>query len=154
MARFLIGVLAASILAGCEKENTTNYVATIKNNTTHSIEIRPYFGGVSPIEKRINLGSGEAVEVGRGTDRGKGSQGFSFNFGAPDSMVVVFDGVFKISHYVNTPINLASRYYLYTSIRNLMNYKSYDYKIIDDSKHEMNVSYTYSFVEQDFLDTQ
>jgi hypothetical protein len=154
MARILISILVVCLLSGCEIEDTTNYVATIKNNTTHNIEIRPYFAGVSPTEKRINLGYGETFEVGNGTDRGKGSAGFSFKFGAPDSMVVIFDGTFSISHYVNTPVNLANRHYLYNSTRNLMNYKSYDYKIIDDSKHEMDVTYTYSFLEQDFLDAQ
>ena len=139
----------------CEKESSTNYKASLTSTTAHNIEIRPYYGGTSPSNKRVFLGNGEEFEIAEGSNWGKGDSGFDSKFfGAPDSIIVIFDGTFKCTHYVNTPGALANRYYLFSSLRNLMNPKSYQYKVLDKSKHEMNVSYTYSFTDQDYLDAQ
>lgn len=144
------------VFVGCTKERSTNYVATLYNGTSHNIEIKPYYGGVSPANKKINLGPLESLEIANGSRRGIGENaGFSSNvLGSPDSMIVIFNNTFSITHYTVTPTAFSNKYYLYTSLRNIENFKSYEYTILKDSKHERGVSYKYTFTNQDYLDAQ
>jgi hypothetical protein len=154
--RFIHWLAICIVFVSCTKERSTNYVATLYNGSSHNIEIKPYYGGVSPANKKINLGPMESKEIANGFDRGiVDHAGFSSAFlGSPDSMVVIFNNAFSITHYTVTPTVFSNKYYLYTSLRNIENYKSYEYKILEDSKHERGVSYKYTFTNQDYLDAQ
>lgn len=149
-------MLICVLTLSCTRERSTNYVASLYNGTSHNIEIKPYYGGVSPANKKINLGPMESIEIANGFDRGiVDHAGFSSAYlNGEDSVVVIFNNNKTISHYVITPASLSNKYYLYTSLRNLGNYKSYEYAIVKDSKQERDVSYKYTFTNQDYLDAQ
>jgi hypothetical protein len=150
-------IAAFSLLfIGCVKEESTLYYAYIKNGTSHKVQIKPYFSGSIPSDKIITLLANESKEIANGFDRGKGDQGFSSSyFGGPgDSIIVVFDDLYSITHYSSTPASVNPRHYLFTSLRNIGNPKSYDLQSRDISKYQRENKYTYTFIEQDYLDAR
>jgi hypothetical protein len=93
-----------------------------------------------------------------GAQKGPSSQPgfFSEHFGGlEDSIVVIFDDKYKVSHYANTPIDTAKKYYLFSSLRNIGNPLSYEF-YTTKLKHSKSVENThvYKFTEQDYLDAK
>jgi hypothetical protein len=154
--RCIASIIVIFVTIGCQKEKITFYQAYIKNNTAHQVKLMPYFAGVAPSSKIIVLTPGDSVQVAQGTDRGKANHaGFnSVYFSGSDSIIVVFDNVHPISHYLNTPLTFSSKYYLYSSPRNIENYLNWSYSFQDVSKSRREAFYLYRFVEQDYLDAQ
>ncbi len=153
----LILILGFALLfTSCHKEESTLYYAYLKNTTSHKVEIRPFFSGSIPADKVITLLANETKEIANGMDRGIGNQGFSSSyFGGPnDSVVVLFDNLYSITHYFNTPTTLNSKYYLFTSLRNIGNPKSYLLEKRDISKYQRENKFTFEFKEQDYLDAR
>ncbi|MEO7524510.1 MAG: hypothetical protein ABIT58_10470 [Ferruginibacter sp.] len=144
------------ILSSCQKEETTIYLAYLKNTTNHLIKIQPYTSGYIVTENIINLSPGEKLEIANGNARGlQNNAGFSSKyFSTADSIVVTYDDLYSISHYIITPSSLNSKYYLYPSNRNLAQKQSYTYMSENLSSHSRRNTYNYEFIEQDFLDTQ
>ena len=149
-------VIITLLFCGCAKEKNTLYHAYFKNTTAHTIEIKPYFGGVVPSEKIVLLLTNETKEIARGTDRGiVGNAGFnSQNLSGSDSIVVVFDNLYKITHYFTAPLTTAPRFYLLMSNRNIYNKDNYAYSYQDISKYQRESNYNYEFKEQDYLDAK
>lgn len=143
------------ILIGCTKEQITTYTAYLSNKSNHSIVIRPYFNGIVPTEKIISLALNDSFQIANGSDRGiVNNAGFNSNFlSGSDSIVVTFDNQYKITHYFNQPVNLASKYYLINSNRNLYNKDNYLYTYQDASKNRRESNYLYKFIQQDYLDS-
>ena len=115
-----------------------------------------YKGGIVYPTDTIKLTYNQPFEIANGFDRGKSSQpGFSSKYagGPNDSVVVVFDNIYKVSHYANTPITLASKYYLNVSLRNIVNPKSYRFESTEEKNGNVNKHF-YDFVEQDYLDAK
>jgi hypothetical protein len=144
------------VLTGCTREQMTVYHAKITNKTSHSIVIKPYFQGVVPNERTINLGANQSFEIAAGSDRGIVSNaGFdSYYLSGSDSVAVVFDGSYRMVHYFLQPASLSPRHYLLTSNRNLYNKDNYSYTFTDVSKNRRESWYEYNITEQDYLDTQ
>lgn len=144
------------ISSSCKKEEMTSYQAYIENTTSHKIVIHPFFSGTSPLEKRITLQSNEKFQIASGSDRGLGNQGFSSSYfgGVNDSLIVVFDDLYSVTHYANTPSSLARKYYLFSSSRNISNPNSYLIQTNQISKYQQENTFTYKFVEQDYLDAR
>ena len=116
------------IFSSCKKEGTTNHIAYLKNKTNHIIEIRPFYAGLVQTENIIRLLENETKEIANGNDRGIASAEAGFTpkyFAGADSMIVVFDNLYSITHYTNTPLALAPKHYVFTSLRNIGNLKSY-----------------------------
>ena len=149
-------LITAFFLVSCQKEYSTTYSAYLKNATNHQIKIQPYTNGNVVTENIINLGPNQQIQIAYGNDRGlENNAGFSSKyFSNADSIIVTFDDLYSISHYIVTPASLNSKYYLYTSIRNLAQKQSYTYTIEDLSSHSRQNTYNYEFVEQYYLDTQ
>jgi len=145
------------ILIGCGKtsDKFTRIQAYWVNNSIHQLTIYPYVGKIVPDTLIVSLGPGDSIliadEAAFGDlDIGAGIE--SKYVRNNDSMVVVFDSNFPISHYFQTPINKSAKYYLYESNRNLMQLQSYDAeRKIDGYK---TIVYKYHFTEQHYLDTQ
>lgn len=154
--KYFFLVACVYFLNGCTKEEMTLYYAYLKNTTSHKIEIKPYFGGVASSDKTISLLANETKQIASGFDRGiVGNAGFnSQNLSGSDSLVVVFDNSYSITHYLNTPTSLSPKYYLFSSNRNLYNKNNYAYSYQDLSKHKRENNYNYNFVEQDYLDAR
>ena len=144
------------LIAGCTKESITLYKAYIKNETNHQIKVTPYFGGSVYNDKIIILNAGDSVIIADGYDRGIVNHG-GFTpkyFAGCDSLSVIFDNLYPVSHYVITPVSLYPRHYLYASLRNVANYLGWDYNANDISQHKREAFYLYRFVEQDYLDAK
>lgn len=154
--KYTLLAVCVFLFTGCTKEEMTLYYAYLKNSTSHKIEVKPYFGGVVASDKAIVLLANETKEIANGFDRGiVGNAGFnSRNLSGSDSLVVVFDNLYSITHYLNTPTSLAQKHYLFSSNRNLYNKNNYTYSYQDLSKHKRQNTYNYSFIEQDYLDAR
>ena len=154
--KYFLLVAIVHLLSGCTKEEMTLYKAYLKNTTSHKIEVKPYFGGVVSSDKIITLLANETKEIANGFDRGiVGNAGFnSQNLSGSDSLIIIFDNLYSITHYLNNPTSLAQKHYLYSSNRNLYNKDNYNYSYQDVSKHKRESTYMYNFIEQDYLDAR
>ena len=143
-------------IVSCRKEQSTNYLANLKNNSTHNIVIRPFANGQVVTNNIITLAQMTNIQIANGSDRGlNGNSGFSSKyFENVDSMRVTFDNMYTITHYGKTPVSFNNKYYLYTSTRNILNYLSYkfDSKIL--AKTQWENTYNLEFIEQDYLDAK
>src|SRR6188768_2813313 len=150
--KYLIIAISILFLTGCIKEEITLYYAHAKNLTSHKIEIKPYFSGSVPASKIIVLMANETKEIANGFDRGiAGNVGFNSNYlSGSDSIIIMFDNLYSITHYFTQPNSFASKYYLYTSNRNICNKDNYIYTYEDLSKHKRENQYVYEFTEQDY----
>lgn len=159
MKKTLLSTLSfviAFIFSSCTKESITIYYAYLKNKSTHQIQIKPYSLGTVVTANIITLTPDQEIKIADGTDRGiQINGGFSSpNFSNADSLVVIFDGLYSITHYFKNPVSTALKYYLNTSTRNLGNKNSYVLVGEDLSKHRRKNSYYYDFTEQDYLDAR
>jgi hypothetical protein len=156
--KYTITIIISLILLSCQKERQTSFQAFLINKSGHKIEIRPHFGSTVPSDKIIRLQMNDSFLVGDGFFRGlvaADAYGFSSKYlNGADSLRIIFDDVFSITHYVRTPASFAPKYYLYTSLRNLGNYKSYAATSTVISKTAWYNEYKYTFTEQDYLDAK
>lgn len=152
-------LIAVIIIASCTKEKITVYSVYAKNSTNHQIKIVPYFSGVIDNAKILFLNPGDSIKFAYGFERGIVNHG-GFGSGlfsgisSNDSVVILFDNLYSISHYLNTPSSLAPKYYLHSSLRNFGNYLSWEYSADDISKNKREAFYLYKFIEQDYLDAR
>jgi len=144
------------ILMSCNKEKSTFYQAYAKNSSSHQLKIVPYFSGVAYNNRIVFLAPGDSTLFGNGVYYGKvGNAGFDSKYiSGSDSIVVTFDNTYSISHYFITPASFSPKYYLYSSLRNLGNYLSWDYSFNDPSKYRREAFYLYRFTDQDYLDAR
>jgi hypothetical protein len=145
------------LLQSCRKDEVTQAKAFIKNTTTHNIKIMFYKNGSVADSDTINLTSNKEVEIANGILRGLISvPGFNSKYaGSPnDSCVVVFDNLFKVSHYANLPDKLNTKFYDFNSLRNLLNPKSYVFTSSVVSKTKLLNIHIYEFTELDYLYTK
>src|SRR5882724_10451379 len=97
--------IVITLLAGCTKEQSTIYTATLTNTTQHQIKILFYKGGVVYSSDTVRLSPSEKKQIAYGHVRGLITEpGFFSNYGGGpnDSTVVVFDDLYKMTHYANT----------------------------------------------------
>lgn len=154
--RFLKVILLIVLLNGCTKEEVTLYTAQIENTTSHYLVVMPYFSGFVPPNKIITINPGQTVEIGHGTNRGivDNAGFFSDYLSGSDSIIVVFDNQYQITHYFEVPTLMNPKHYLYLSLRNLYNKDNYFYTFSDISKNRRESNYLYKFIEQDYIDSK
>ena len=107
--------------SGCIKDYRSLYTATFINTTTHSINILFYKNGSVAPADTIKLLQGQEFEFAKGSVWGNVSvPGFTSKYfgSSDDSIIVVYDDLYKITHYANTPLQPAPKYYLFSSVRN------------------------------------
>jgi len=68
-----------------------------------------------------------------------------------DSIIIVFDATYRVTHYYTSPVNFANNYYTFDSNRNIRNISSFIYKTEDTSESSRQNTYTYTFTEEDYL---
>ena len=150
-----------TIMVSCKKpkedEGSTRADVYIRNNSTHNIEIRPYNGGDVYQDRIIQLSPGGLKTISGLFKSGKqliGSGDVSDYFATADSVVVVFDGSYRITHYKNTPASPALKHYIFSSTRNLYNYHSYESTIMEETETFIHYQFIYKFNDQDYLDAK
>jgi hypothetical protein len=142
---------------GCTKDYNSQYTATFVNSTSHTIKILFYKGGVVLTTDTIKLVQNQQFEFANGSRRGKLTKpGFSSNYfgNSNDSIVVIFDNMYKITHYGFTPLQLAPKHYLFENLRNIGNPNSYRFVSTPISSHGNKNDHYYDFKEQDYLDAK
>ena len=143
------------LCCSCTKDYNSQYTAVIINNTTHSIKILFFKNGVVSSDDTVRISQNQQFEIASGTQRGNiKAPGFTSKYfgGNNDSVIVLFDNLYKISHYVNAPIQKAPKHYLYSSPRNIQNVLSYRFVTTSTSKNSIQNDHYYDFKEQDYLD--
>ncbi len=141
------------LFTGCRKEQQTNYTADIKNSTQHFILILPFKGGIVYPPDTIKLSAGQQFQIADGFYRGLITEPLFFTkyFGGPnDSIVIVFDNLYKVSHYANPPQQKARKYYLFESLRHIANAFSYKFESTTTSKNHRNNTHLYVFTQEDY----
>lgn len=148
-------VVLGILLQGCTKDRYTLYKALLINPTGHKITILPYKAGQVPATDTLRLKPKDSIVIADGSQRGeRNGPGFSSKyFGGPaDSNVVIFDDSFRVVHYADPPPDslLAHKYYLFSSLRNIANSKSYQLEQVRQSKHVYENIHRYYFTEADY----
>lgn len=69
-------------------------------------------------------------------------------------MIVIFDNTYRVAHYGIPPAQPAPKYYLFESLRNIGNAKSFRTEVEHVSKNVWDKDHYYEFVEQDYLDAK
>jgi len=140
------------MMLSCIKEEQTNYSAYLENPLQCRIDIQPFKGGFSNEADIITLSPGIVFKFAEGAERGKrNSGGFSSDMvSGTDSIVVVFDGLYKVVHLFNNTDSATGNYYNYASFRNLGNWESYIVRVTDETKHSITLEFVYTFTEEDF----
>jgi hypothetical protein len=141
------------LLQGCRKDNITLFSAFLKNTTAHSIKILFYKNGFVSSSDTIKLLTNQEIRIAYGVHRGllKNPGFYSEYFGSGnDSIVVIFDNLYKVSHYGVLPANLSNRYYEFVSLRHLGNPKSYQFNSTQTAKNKLENVHRYEFVEADY----
>ena len=152
-------IICLVLFCSCKRmvESYTGATAYVINNSSHTIEIRPYYKGIIYRPTIIKLQPLDSLKVASSITLGKGTIRSGFDseyFAGSDSLIVIFDGVHSITHYVNPPLSYALKNYLYSSTRNLGNLESWEARTIKESVTHISNEYKYRFTDQDFLDTQ
>jgi hypothetical protein len=146
-------LLFVLILSSCKKEPNTIYNATLVNKSNHSIKIMFFNSGIVNPKDTIKLTTNQSFEIANGIERGVITTPFFSSNYYGDSIWVIFDDTYRISHYSVTPNQSYPKNYPYTSLRNLINRNSYRFvstPFADSYKNE----HFYEFIEQDYLDAK
>jgi hypothetical protein len=144
---------------GCLKggDDTQTYTkASWKNESTHTIEIKSYAAGIVQPHHSVQLNPGQEIIIADYMRVGKYSSGLGFSsdyIQGSDSLIVTFDGLYKMSHYIITPVNTAIHFYTNTSRRHLGNNLSYT-ATETQNDNTTNLVFQYRFIEQDYLDAR
>lgn len=103
----------------------------------------------------LKLQPDQIFKIAAGFARGKHHMGgfpsdyFSNNI--DDSGIVIFDGLYSVVHYINTPQNPTFKSILYGKDRNIFSINGgYKYEFNDPSKYRRVQTYSYIFVEADY----
>jgi hypothetical protein len=154
--KYFLFAICILMLNGCSKEEHTLYIAFLINSTAHNIEIHPYFAGIVPADKIITLNGGGNKEIANGMYRGTGKDPvfLSEYMTGADSLVVIFDQLYSITHYGNPPLILNTKHYFFSSPRNIGNVKNYQIESRKLGKHSIENKFTFIFIEQDYLDAK
>lgn len=150
-------IIIFSLLAlSCSKEKYTSYTTKLYNKSTHIIKIEPYIKGILNTPYVTVLKPDSIIQIASGGQRGigVGKSGFFSNQINADSLIVTFDNLYSIVHYLVEPSNKSPRYYLYSNFRNLINMESYAFREISESSNTQSEYYDYTFSEQDYLDAK
>lgn len=157
MKKILLLAFLLNIHTSCNKEGKTFYTAYLVNPTQHQITLLCYNEGVVKKGDSIRIPPLSDFLFGEGSYRGANPhpQFSSDYFAEHDSLVVIFDQKYKISHYANMPIYPASKYYLNSSLRNLFNISSYEFYTKERKRSKsVDNTHVYKFTEQDYLDAK
>src|SRR5690606_25399382 len=142
--------LFSVLLKSCRKEENTNYKAMLINKSSVQILLVSYIDGRDV--DRITINDGSSVIIGEGTDRGfVNHAGFDSKYlSGVDSVIIIFNDSFSVSHYNNNPIAFSFKYYLQENSRNIFNYLNYNYYHQDKSRGWRNAYYRFTFTEEDY----
>ncbi len=120
MKKLAILIITSIALSSCIKDKMTNFKAYLYNHTSVKVTILPFKGGYVHSTDTIYLNPGDSFQIGYGSNWGDvkiplfESEIFALN--RQDSVNVVFNNIYYVSHYIDTTgITLSPKYYLYNN---------------------------------------
>ncbi|HUS03761.1 MAG TPA: hypothetical protein VMY77_18605 [Chitinophagaceae bacterium] len=152
----LILILTGMFLSSCIKEESTTTTGFLLNSTSHNIELRAFRNGINTTSTTVSVPPHSEIKIGERYEHGLVAlgQGFSSEKLDGDSIHVIFDGVYQTTHYLNNPASTAVNHYLYQQPRNVYWINKYEGVVTSQKKHLKAIKYTYTFIEQDYVDAQ
>jgi hypothetical protein len=149
--RLLIIVIGSLLLASCIREESTETISLLTNNSTHKIKITPYSQGTAVVKDIVEINGNSSLNVLSQANRGKGA-GISYAsyLAFTDSVEVVFDEQLRSTHYFQNSTGANPSAIRYENARSLYNEKNYTRKIISEKKNSITNEYTFSFTEEDY----
>lgn len=145
--------LFAFCLYSCKEEETV-IKAYLINDSNHNIEILFYKSGVVNLGDTLSLMPNEELLFAHMSHRGDvqipmfGNKHIGLE---SDSILVVFDNSFKVTHYYTIlPAALAEKHYLRESLRNIINPYSYEFTHKKRGRGRYLNIHKYYFTESDY----
>ncbi|MFT4062690.1 MAG: hypothetical protein QM642_10080 [Edaphocola sp.] len=150
--RVLLWSIFVFAITGCIKERMTSIKATLYNDAGVKVVILHFKGGIVNAGDSIVVQAGDSFLYANGSEFGDiTGPGFNNDYaGNPDdSIVVMFDDKYSVTHYFNTPLHLSNKYYLNDSPRNIGNPNSYEFTAVREKNKRINYN-RYYFTESDY----
>ena len=152
-------IICLVFFSSCKKmvEQHTVSNAYVINHSAHEIEIRPIHKGIIHLPTIIKLKPLDSIQVANYMVLGKGTIRTGFDskyFTSADSVIVIFDGMHTITHYIHPPLSYALNHYEYSSTRNIFNLNSWEARTINETDISVTNEYKYRFIDKDYLDAQ
>ena len=146
----------ALIFSSCIRDYSSTTSSVIKNETAHTIQINPYLNGVidNSMSYFINPNS-EITPINLSMVRGKSLGSALGRLLQPfDSVVVVFDGFKSSKHNRFTDSSNCNNCILQSNQRSIANENNWVKTVTREDKHTLTGYYTFTFIEQDFIDAK
>jgi len=140
----------------CITEKQTFSTQKLYNSTNHTIIIIPFFNGVEIGSKKKMLPPNSVIELEYRFTRGINNVPAIFfdYFKNVDSLHVMFDNQYQITHLLLSTFTSGLKNYASSSTRNLGNVYSYAKEKTEDKKNSRTWEVKYIFTNQDYLDAQ
>ena len=140
---------------GCIKDKVGHTKSLIKNTTMHTIKLLPYKGATLDNANIKIVPANSTVEVYDANVRGKTIEpSFGTLLQPYDSVLVTYDDIVKIPHIKFNLSYAGSHRILFTSSRSISNQNNWTKAITNETKNSIQGDFTYTFVEQDYLDAR
>ncbi len=141
---------------GCTKEKSTNTYLYIQNSTQHKIQVIPFKNGIEYTQGKFSLTSQQKLTIGVYSTRGISNIPLAFPeyMNGTDSIRVIYDSTYTITHYLITPVSYNSKFLLRSSNRNIGNIGNYINTITIDKKYQRSWDMIFTSTEQDYLDAK
>jgi hypothetical protein len=135
-----------TILSCCKSKGDSTFFE-FNNNTSHSLTIIPYAKGEVIISLDIKPNS--LFEASATCSK----EICFFSGGKNDSILVLFDGKYKSTHYLFEELP-NKKEIVFSNNRNLFNVKNYKVDKEPNSRCSFKILHNYIFTEQDYLDAK
>lgn len=148
-------LLLLIVFMGCIKEKVGHTKSFIKNSTSYKIILLPYNGAAIDNSNIKVINPNSSVEVYNANVRGKTIEpSFGTLLQPYDSVVVSYDDTIKIPHIKFNLVYIGSHKVLFNSNRSISNQSNWTKAITNETKYSLQGEYTYTFVQQDYLDAK
>ena len=154
MTRFIFFLLVLW-MTNCTKEKIGHTKTFIKNTTAYTIKLLPYSGATLDVSNIKTIPPASTVEVYSANVRGKTIDPCFGTLLQPyDSVLVTYNDSVKIPHIKFNLSYPGDHKILFQNGRSISNPNNYVKEIISETKYSLSGQFTYTFVEQDYLDAR
>lgn len=157
MNRLIITALVILYASACSvKEEVSSTSVILFNNTEHQISITSFRNGVANNSSLIHLPNygNYTIESGSSLGKTKGPVYFFDYFQNVDSVVVMWDNTYPITHMISDSFISTDKYIPFGNSRNLGNGNAYTNELTEETKYTIAWTVKYTFTEQDYLDAK
>ena len=151
----LISFCLLGIFISCKKEEVGHTSSFIKNTTSHKIMLLPFNGAILDNASIKVINPNTTLEVYNKSVRGKTIEpSFGTLLQPYDSVVVSYDDTIKIPHIKFNTVYSGNHKVLFTTSRSISNQNNWTKLITKETRYSLEGNFTYTFIEQDYLDAK